>query len=62
MRDIHEDDRAHLRAAEEAYVSLLGVDTVENWHCLECVEGGRLLSIEEVQERVWEIVLPMLRN
>jgi len=60
VRDIHEDDRAHLRAAEEAYVSLLGVDTVENWHCLECVEGGRLLSIEEVQERVWEIVLPML--
>lgn len=60
VRDIHEGDRAHLRAAEEAYVALLTLDTVENWRCLECVEGGRLLSIDEVQERVWQIVLPLL--
>jgi dTMP kinase len=60
VRDIHEGDREHLRAAEEAYLSLLTLDTVENWQCLECVENGRLLSIGEVEQRVWDAVRPLL--
>nr|AIA16176.1 Thymidylate kinase [uncultured bacterium]AIA16241.1 Thymidylate kinase [uncultured bacterium] len=56
VRDIHEGDREHLRAAEDAYLSLAALDTVENWKLLQCVQDGRLLSIEEVQERVWDTV------
>ena len=60
VRDIHERDREHLRAAEEAYLSLARLDTVENWKCLECVQDGRLLSIEEVHQRVWDAIQPAL--
>ena len=56
VRDIHEDDRAHLRAAEAAYLALVQLDPVEHWRCLECVVDGRLLSIEEVEDRVWDAV------
>ena len=54
-RDIHEDDREHLRAAEEAYLSLLTLDDAEHWRRLECVEDGALLSIDAVAERVWDL-------
>lgn len=60
VRDIHEADRAHLRAAETAYLSLVHLDTVERWHVLECMEEGRLLSIDAVEERVWDVVRPIL--
>jgi dTMP kinase len=59
-RDLHEADREHLRAAEEAYLSLLTLDGAENWRCLECVEHGALLSIDTVAERVWDLVAPLL--
>jgi dTMP kinase len=57
-RDLHESDRHHLRAAEEAYRSLLTLDPGENWLRLECVEHGELLSIDAVHERVWDVVAP----
>jgi dTMP kinase len=60
VRDIHESDRDHLRAAEEAYLSLPALDTTENWKLLECMENGALLSIEEVHERLWSMLAPML--
>lgn len=60
VRDLHEADREHLRAAETAYLSLAALDTVENWTCLECVEDGTLLAIDEVERRVWELVRPLL--
>lgn len=60
MRDIHEDDREHLRAAEAAYLSLLAFDRSEHWRRVDCVEDGRLLSIEEVEGRVWALVAPLL--
>jgi dTMP kinase len=60
VRDIHEADREHLRAAEEAYLSLATLDTVENWTCLECVRDGRLLSIDEVHQHVWDAVSALL--
>lgn len=60
VRDIHEADRDHLRAAEAAYLSLLTLDTVERWHLLECMEDGKLLPIERVEQRVWDVVHPLL--
>lgn len=54
VRDIHEADREHLHAAEEAYLSLMKLDTVENWKLVECMQDGQLLSIEEVHERLYK--------
>ncbi len=59
-RDLHESDREHLRAAEAAYLSLLTLDAAEHWHCLECVEGGALLPVDAVHERVWAVVAPLV--
>lgn len=59
-RDIHEGDREHLRAAEDAYLSLLELDRSERWCRVECVERGRLLAIDEVAERVWQAVCDIL--
>jgi dTMP kinase len=60
VRDIHEADRSHLRAAEEAYLSLPALDTVEQWKIIECMENGVLLSIEEVHERLWNTLASTL--
>ena len=59
-RDLHESDREHLRAAEAAFLSLVTLDTAERWTLVECVEAGRLLSVEEVERRVWAVVQPVL--
>lgn len=60
VRDIHEADRDHLRAAEAAYLSLAQLDSVENWKLIECMEGESLLSIEAVHERLWATVIQIL--
>lgn len=60
VRDIHEDDREHLRAAEAAYLSLLALDRSERWRRVDCLEDGRLLPIAEVEGRVWALVAPLL--
>lgn len=60
VRDIHEGDRAHLRAAEAAYVSLLTLDRSERWQRIDCMDGSRLRTIEEVEARVWEVVRPLV--
>ncbi len=62
VRDIHEDDREHLRAAEAAYLSLLALDRTERWHRIDCMEDGRLLGIDEVERRVWDVVAPLLTD
>jgi len=55
-RDIHESDREHLRAAEDAYLSLLELDHAERWCCVECVADGRLLTVDQIADRVWDAV------
>jgi dTMP kinase len=60
VRDILEADRDHLRAAEEAYLSLLTLDTSEHWQLVECMEDGRLLAIEDVHERLYRLIQPLL--
>jgi dTMP kinase len=59
-RDIHEADRGHLRAAEDAYLSLLATDPTERWCRIDCVADGRLLGIDEVAERVWQAVRDLI--
>lgn len=61
-RDILEEDRDHLRAAEAAYLSLAAQDNAEHWKIVECMDGERLLSIEEVHERLWDRIRPLLET
>jgi len=49
--DIHEDDINHLIRAEETYLEMCSV--LPNFELISCVEGDRLLSIDEIHRRVW---------
>ncbi|MBU2575601.1 hypothetical protein KKF64_00700 [Patescibacteria group bacterium] len=50
--DIHESDNEHLRHAEQTYLEMC--EEFDDFELIECVQDGRLLSIEEVSELVWE--------
>ncbi len=52
-KDQHEN-LAHQQAAETTYLEI--ARTFPNCVLIECVEGGRLLSIPEIHERVWKQV------
>ncbi|HJV33051.1 MAG TPA: thymidylate kinase [Patescibacteria group bacterium] len=56
-KDMHEN-RAHLEVAEATYLEI--ARTFPGFALIECVEGGRLLSIPEVHEKVWAAVAPLL--
>lgn len=58
-RDIHEDDLNHLQNAEDVYVEIckLFPDTFTK---IECMNGERLMSIEEVSNLIWQKVEPLL--
>ena len=60
VRDILEEDRAHLHAAEAAFLSLAELDETENWQTLSCMDGDRLMSIDEVHEKIWQAVMPFV--
>ena len=53
-RDIHEADLGHLEKAEKVYLEM--ADLFEDFELIECYEGNRLLSIDEVHEKVWKII------
>lgn len=54
-RDIHEADINHLKLAEKTYLEIAGLFP-KTHVVVECVEKGRLLSIDEVHEKIWKIV------
>lgn len=53
-RDIHEQDKDHLKRAEAVYLEI--AELFPNTRLVECVENGRLLSPTEVHAKVWELV------
>jgi len=53
-RDLHEADISHLKRTEETYKQLAELFP-DDFTVVECVENGRLLSIDEVHEKVWAI-------
>lgn len=57
-RDIHEADINHLRNAEQTYLEISR--TFPGFILIECYESGRLLSREEVHEKVWQTVQKFL--
>lgn len=52
-RDLHEADINHLKRAEKAFIEISKL--FPNTKLVECFEDGRLLSIEEVQNKVWNL-------
>jgi dTMP kinase len=59
-KDIHQADLDHLKEAEEAYLILPKIDAMENWIVIECTENDTLLPIEDIHERIWQVVEPLL--
>lgn len=54
-RDIHEEDKAHLDAALEAYLHA-AKEFPNDFKVVECIEKGRLLVPEKVFQKVLKIV------
>ncbi|HRU05938.1 MAG TPA: thymidylate kinase [Candidatus Brocadiia bacterium] len=48
--DVHEADDSHLARAEQAYLLMA---RGAGWRTVECCEGGRLRSVEEIAGEVW---------
>lgn len=59
-KDIHQESLEHLKAAEAAYLQLPAMDEVEHWEVVECAPEGSLLPIDDIHERIWNMVKPML--
>jgi len=58
--DLHEADREYLQRVRELYLELAAER--REWKRVDCVEGGRLLDVEAVHERVWRVVQTVLRS
>jgi len=58
-RDIHEDDLDHLKNAEKVYVEICDLfpDTFTK---IECMDGDRLMSIDEVSDLIWQKIEPLI--
>ncbi len=56
-RDIHEADLEHLKNAAEAYQY---VAKKYNWIIINCAPEGKLLSIEEIHNLLWEKVTKLI--
>ena len=54
-RDIHEVDLQHLKDTERSYLWLAQTHPKDH-RVVECIERGRLLSPEQIHERIWEVL------
>ncbi|MDP6671168.1 MAG: thymidylate kinase, partial [archaeon] len=52
-KDLHEQNPAFLKRAQEIYLSLA---KQSDWERINCVKDEKLLSIEEIHEMVWKAV------
>lgn len=60
-RDIHEADIMHLKQAERAYLEIVKLFP-KNFLLIECMENKRLLSIEEIHQKIWQIVKKIINQ
>lgn len=58
-RDEHEADLQHLQRAVATYDSMCRLFP-RDFIAIDCVQGGRLLSILTINERIWRLILPLL--
>lgn len=51
--DEHEKSEEHLKRAEESYIEL---SELYNWDRIECVENGKLRSVEDIHKEILECI------
>src|SRR3989344_297507 len=54
VKDIHEKDLNHLKNAETAYLHM--AEIFPEFQLVECEDGERLLSTEEIHGKIWMII------
>ncbi|HEX2792169.1 MAG TPA: thymidylate kinase [Candidatus Paceibacterota bacterium] len=59
-KDMVEEDRAYLERSHETANWLL--ERQPNWQAIECMENGRIRSIESIHEEVWAAVSRLLER
>lgn len=57
-KDIYESDVRHLRQAYKSYNEAAALFSY--WKTIECMDKERFMSPEEVHERIWGVVEPLL--
>ncbi len=57
--DIHEKSDEHLKNAERSYLELAAI---YNWDTIECIENGKLRSIEDISNEVYDNVFPVIKR
>ncbi|MCR4279085.1 MAG: thymidylate kinase [bacterium] len=55
-RDIHESDLAYLQNTESAYLTLITMDTKENWVKIDCAPQKTILQITEIHEQIYNLI------
>lgn len=58
-RDIHEGNLGHLKRAERAYLALPKLFP-SDFTLIECVRDGKILPVQEIHEKLWAIIEPLL--
>jgi thymidylate kinase/thymidylate synthase ThyX len=58
-RDIHEADLTHLERSVQVYDDLCSLFP-QDFQRIDCVRGGKLMSVEDIQKIVWEKVNVMV--
>ncbi|MEK7143014.1 MAG: dTMP kinase [Patescibacteria group bacterium] len=53
-KDIHEADIDYLKKVQNQYRNFC--KTRKNWHCVICAQNGKILSREQIAEKIWEVV------
>ena len=54
--DEHEKSEEHLKNAEKAYIEL---SELYNWSKIECIRNGKLRTIEDINDEIYQIVEKM---
>lgn len=60
-RDIHEADINHLKSAEKTYLKIANMDP-RYYRLVECEEDDKLLSVDEIHNKIWEIINPIIKK
>ena len=56
LLDEHEKSPEHLQLAEETYIEL---SELYNWDRIECVKDGKIRSIEDINDEIFELIQQM---
>lgn len=57
QKDIHENDRAYMKAS---YDNACYIASKYSWYEIKCVENGRLKTIDEINDEVYKVVKEMI--